>query len=201
MAKLAGTVADSIVERVYATGGIAHTQAWVITVLSKCQRVANAYLRKVRSSAVLSVLSKKLVYKLQDDLPSAIDVTQVIASRTGVDEALSHVDISEFSAYDQDWFRYVTATRHEAWTQIGRDLLVIYPGMAAAENVTVHYSKLTTALSAAGDAFELADEDVHIASDLAEIVLLARDKQITVATEKINQLAEYLGLELADDQS
>lgn len=190
-------MADLVLRRVYAYGGISHTQAEVIGFLSKTQRVANAFLRKVRSSTALTVVKQKLVYKLRDDLASAIDVTKVIESRTGVDEELFHVaDLRELTAYDQDWFRKIDGTRYDAWTQLGDDLLIIYPAKAANGTATIHYTKLTTALTASGDSFELPDEDVHVASDLAEIMCLARDKQINVCREKIRQLSTYLGLEL-----
>lgn len=200
MAKTAGDVSDVIIERVYASGGIAHTQAFVITLLSKTQRVANAFLRKVRTSTALAVPKEKLFFKLRDDLPSAIDVTKITESRAGTDEALDQTSFLELMAYDADWFRNITSTRYSVWTQLGRDLLIIYPAKAAAGTATIHYTKLTTALSAIADLFELPDEDVHVASDLAEIILLARDKQISVTQEKIKQLSEYLGVEALNDQ-
>ena len=200
MATTAGTVATNLIERVYATGGIAHTQSWVISILSKTQRVANAYLRTVRSSTALAVLAEKLVYKLRDDLPAAIDIVRITETRGGYVEQLERVDdLLELSAYDVNWFRNITGTRYETWTQLGRDLLVIYPGKAAAGTATVHYTKLTTALAAAGTAFELPDEDVQVAKDLAEIILLARDKQIVECSNKLEQLSERIGLEVFDD--
>lgn len=200
MAKLAGAVATILIERVYATGGIAHTQDWVIALLSKTQRVTNAYIKSVRSSTDLAVLAEKLIYKLRDDLASAIDVTKITESRGGDDENVEHVsDLMELSSYDVNWFRNITGSRYETWTQLGRDLLVIYPAKAAPGTATVHYTKLTNALTVAGSAFELPDEDVHIASDLAEIVLLARDKQIIECSNKLEQLAEYLKIEVFDD--
>ena len=200
MAKLAGDVADILIERVYATGGVAHTQAWVIALLSKTQRVANAYLRAVRSSTALAVLAEKLVYKLRDDLPNAIDITKATESRSGNDENIEHVsELLYLSSYDVDWFRNITGSRYETWTQLGRDLFVIYPAKAAPGTATIHYTKLTSALTVAGSASELSDEDVHIASDLAEIVLLARDKQIVECSNKLEQLAEYLKIEVFDD--
>jgi len=200
MATTAGTVATNLIERVYATGGIAHTQAWVISILSKTQRVANAYLQAVRSNAVLTVLAEKLVYKLRDDVPAAIDILRITDTRDGDVEQLDRLDdLLELSAYDVDWFRNITGTRPETWTQLGRDLLVIYPAMAAANNVTVHYTKLTNTLAAAGTAFELPDEDVQVAKDLAEIILLARDKQIVECSNKLEQLSERIGLEVFDD--
>jgi hypothetical protein len=201
MAKLAGDVADILIERVYATGGIAHTQTFVISILSKTQRVANTFLRSVRDSLALNVLAEKLIYKLRDDVPAAIDVTKVEESRGGNDEQLELVeDTLELSGYDVDWFRNITGSRYETWSQIGRDLLVLYPAKAIAGIATIHYTKLTTALAAAATAFELPDEDVHVASDLAEIILLARDKQIVECENKLEQAIEYLGIEGIDDE-
>jgi hypothetical protein len=200
MATTAGTVATNLIERVYATGGIAHTQAWVITILSKTQRVANTYLRAVRSTTVLNVLAEKLIYKLRDDVPLAVDITHITETRGGRAEQIERLDdLLELSAYDVNWFRNITGSRYETWTQLGRDLLVLYPAKAIAGQVTVHYTKLTTALAAAGTAFELPDEDVQVAKDLAEIILLARDKQIVECSNKLEQLAERIGLEVFDD--
>jgi len=200
MAKTAGTISNLLLERVYGTGGIAHTESFVISLLSKTQRVANAFLGKVRDSTALAVPKEKLIFKLRDDVSSAIDVTKITESRGGVDEALDQSTLPELMAYDVDWFRNITASRYITWFQIGRDLLVLYPGKAAAGTATVHYTKLTTALSVAADSFELEDEDVHVAADLAEIILLARDKQVSVAEEKIRQLVDYLGVEAMNDQ-
>ena len=193
-------MADVVMKRAYAYGGQAHDKSWVISILSKCQRVANAYLRSVRDSASLSVLKQKLVYSIADEMSECLDVTKVTESRSGVAEELARVDnLAELASYDVDWFRNITGTRYEAWCQVGRDLLVIYPSKASAGTVTVHYTKLTDPLVNNTDEFDLSDDDVDVVLDLAELVVLARDKEISAGMEKAGQLASRLGMETRDD--
>ena len=193
-------MADVVMKRVYAYGGVAHDKSWVISILSKCQRVINAFTGSVESSAALTVLKEKLVYVLRNELAECLDVSKVTESRTGVDHELARVTTpQELAAFDIDWFRKIDGDRYDAWLQIGRDLLIIYPSKAADGTLTIQYTKLTDELVNNTDAFDLADEDVSPVLDLAELVLLARDKQIAPGLEKAGQLAAHLGLELADD--
>ena len=193
-------MADVVMKRAYAYGGTAHDKSWVISILSKCQRVINAFTGSVESSADLTVLKEKLVYTLRNELAECLEVTKATESRAGVDHELARVYTpEELAAYDIDWFRKIDGDRYDAWIQIGRDLLIIYPSKAANGTVTVYYTKLTDALVIDTDEFDLADEDVSPVLDLAELVLLARDKQIVPGAEKAGQLAARLGLELSDD--
>ena len=193
-------MADVVMKRAYAYGGSAHDKSWVISILSKCQRVINAFTGSIESSADLTVLKQKLVYVLRDELDECLDVEKVTESRTGVDHEIARVQTpQELAAYDVDWFRAVAGTYYDAWMQIGRDLLIVYPGKAADGTLTIHYTKLTDELVNNTDDFDLADEDVNTALDLGEIILLARDKQIDAGMEKLGQLAAHLGLELSDD--
>ena len=193
-------MADVVMKRAYAYGGSAHDKSWVISILSKCQRVINAFTGSIESSADLTVLKQKLVYVLRDELAECLDVSKVTESRTGVDHEIARVQTpQELAAYDVDWFRSIAGTYYDAWMQIGRDLLIVYPGKAADGTLTVQYTKLTDELVNNTDDFDLADEDVNTALDLGEIILLARDKQIDAGMEKLGQLAAHLGLELSDD--
>ena len=54
-------MADVVMKRAYAYGGSAHDKSWVISILSKCQRVINAFTGSIESSADLAVLKQKLV--------------------------------------------------------------------------------------------------------------------------------------------
>ena len=192
-------MADVVMKRAYAYGGSAHDKSWVISILSKCQRVINAFTGSIESSADLTVLKQKLVYVLRDELAECLDVEKVTESRTGVDHEIARVQTpQELAAYDVDWFRAVAGTYYDAWMQIGRDLLIVYPGKAADGTLTIHYTKLTDELVNNTDDFDLADEDVNTVLDLGEIILLARDKQIDAGMEKLGQLAAHLGLELSD---
>ena len=199
MTTTAGTASTNLLRRVYAYGGIAHTEAWAIEVLSLCQQVVNAFTQNTADSASLTVVAATPSYNLYAVLPEAVDVLKVTEDVAGTYYTLSRTwSPEELAAYDADWLAHATGTRYLAWCQVGRNLLFIYPTKAANGTVSVFYSKLTTAMAIAADLFEVSDEDVPFVTDLAEIVLLAQDKQLTVCMDKILQLAEHLGLEVSE---
>ena len=100
------------------------------------------------------------------------------------------------SAYDINWFRNITGTRFETWTQLGRDILILYPGQAAASSVDVTYVKLLTLhtnhKAAYNTASELPDEDIEFALKLAEIMLLARFRQHKPLQRRLKTMFNFL---------
>lgn len=196
MAKQVGATADVLLKRVYAYGGIAHTIDFAIAVLSRCQRTLNAFSRSVTATSTLTTLTNKLIYSIPDDLTDAVDVLEVTESSR---ELFTMHSISAFGAYSTTFFRDV-GTRFEAWRQIGRDLLFVYPAKAAGSSCSVLHSKYTTELIARTDLLELPDEEVEALIGLAEIVLLARDRKVKVCEEKLEKLGVTLALNIESKQ-
>lgn len=201
MATTAGTAAEIVQRRVYAYGGVSHTTAYIISILSLCQRVYNAFFRSVLDSTSLTVTAATPNYAMSTSLAEAVDVCHVAESESGVLYELSRVwGLEELAATDEDWIGNVTGTRYNAWCQIGRDLLFINPTKASNGLVSVYYSKLLDALTISGDNFEVSDDEVALVMDMAEIILLAQDKQLTVCVDKVRQFIEKVGLEMKDDK-
>lgn len=192
MAKQAGPVADIVLKRVYRYGGIAHTKASVISHLSRLQRTFNAFKQSVISTGTLTTLTEKSLYNIQNEISDACDILEVTESNRKLFRAPS---LSVFGAYSTTWFRD-TGTRFESWKQLARDLIFIYPAKSAGSSVSVRYSKYLDALTQNTSPFELPDEEVDLVTDLAEIVVLARDKQISICREKLQQLVNKLAIDL-----
>ncbi len=182
---------DLLQQRIRQEGNIAVTQNFATEVLSRCERLINAYLRRVTASTSFTTTAYTTIYNYRATLTAAIDIMSVTESNREIPFAT----MDALSAYDQIWFRR-TGTRFEFWTQIGRDAFILYPAKVANSAVTVEYSKLvagyTTYASVASVAFELPRDDAEYAIALAEIILLARSKQFTTIQERMKTLIKAL---------
>lgn len=192
MARTAGASCDTLLARVRQAGNIAVDQDFAMSILSKCQRVVNAGLRRILASASLTTAANTLLYKYRSSLTSAVDI---IIIKEGDRILQKCTNLSDLAAYDVDWFTK-TGSRFEAWMQFGRDVLILYPAKTSTSSVTVTYSKLLTSFSSyASDyttALELPDEDADLAIGLAEIVLLLRNRQLDVVNTRLNELGEQV---------
>lgn len=194
MARDYQTTVDLLVQRVRQDGGVAVTDNFATEVLGKCERLLNAHLHRVIASEAFTTTAKQQLYAYRSTLTAAIDILEVAESS----RSLFKIDrIEQFSAYELGWFRNITATRFEAWHQIARDFLIIYPAKAANSSVTVTYTKLvdayTTYAAASGKDMSLPDEDVEAALALAEIVLFARNRNIDQIQARVELLVDLLG--------
>jgi len=184
---------DLLVQRVRQDGGVAVTDNVATEVLGKCERLLNAHLRRIIASTSFTTTAKQLIYPYRSTLTAAIDILEITeSSRT-----LFKIDsLAQFSSYEVGWFRNITGTRFEAWHQIARDFMIIYPAKAAASAVTVTYTKLldvyATYAAASGNNMSLPDEDVETALALAEIVLLARNRNAAQIEVRIKSFINLL---------
>lgn len=200
MARNIQTVVDTLMLRVRQEGGIALDSDVATEVYSRCEQVTNAALKRVLASGSFTVLAATLLYSYRTQLTKAIEIVDVETSTREIPESQRFAD---FSAYELAWYGNVTGTRTESWAQRGRDILVLYPGLASGTTVTVKYVKLidlyTTYASVAAVNSELPDEDVDIALALAELTFLLRFRlldKIPQRFESIIKLLQHRGFEL-----
>lgn len=197
MSRAYQTTIDLLIQRVRQTGGVAVTQNVATEVLGKCERLLNAHLKRVVASTSYTTTAKQLVYSYRTVLTTAVDILKVATSTYTLTKCNT---LHDLSAYDVDWFRNITGTSFQAWCQLGRDLLIIYPAKAANSSVTITYTKLLTVYAtyaaASGKNMELPDEDVETALALAEIVLLARNRDSAQIAVRLEQFISSLGINM-----
>lgn len=179
--------------RVRQTGDVALTEDQAIELLSHCQRHVNAAMHKHTTTTNFSTLAEKQLYTFPDDLSSAID----IVSMTESDRELFHCqNLSEFAAYENNWFRNITGARFEAWCQISRDYFIIYPAKAAGSSVTIKYVVATPIYddyaAHSADEILLPDEDIETVVKLAELLALVRSRQTGLIKKTLEQTIKYL---------
>lgn len=195
MSRLVSTTTDQLLARVRQSGGVAADVDDAVKILTICQQIINVKLQRVITTTALTTLKQKLVYSISSDLTNAIDVVDVTESNRSLTKIKR---LSDFSAYETNWFRNITGTRFEAWHQVGRDFLIIYPGKAANSAVSVDHVKATTIYTdysaLTTENMELPDEDVDLVLRLAETVFLARARKVDNIKAVIAELVQTLGL-------
>ena len=194
MARNAGPTAEILLKRVREQGGVGTSIDFAIQLLSRCQRVVNAGIGRVITSSSFTINPEQLIYKYRDSLVDAVDVVSI---KDG-DRTLLRSSLADLSAYDVDWVRKVDGDRAEFWAQLGRDILVVYPGQAAEDSLTVYYTKLTTEVTTSGADYntelDLAEEDVELAVGLGEVMMLARGRLLDEGGKRLERLVEEFGV-------
>ena len=195
MARAYTTVVDTLITRTRHGGGIAVTQDFATKILSLCQQIVNVATREITGTATVTLTADTLFYELPTLLPNALDVIDV------KDSSGRHLirckSIYEFSTLDTHWYT-ATGSRFEAWYQISRDYLIVYPAQTSGQQVTVDYVTATTirdnysALS--GINMDLPDDKVDLALKLAETVLMIRARDTSLLKENFNSLMHQLEL-------
>lgn len=197
MARAYQTTVDLLQQRVRQTGNIAVTQNFATEVLGRCERLVNAHTGRVIATSNFSTTASTHFYSYRSTLTTAIDIISIEESNRPL---LKCDTLTDLAAYDPDWFKNVTGTRFEAYCQISRDLMVIYPAKAAGgtNDLSITYTKLvdayTTYAAAAAKNMSLPDEDVEIALGLAEVVLLSRLRRLSAISPRLQALARSMGV-------
>jgi hypothetical protein len=177
MARAISDTVDILVARIRQSNGIAVTDDIATQVLTLSQSIVNIALQRITITETFTTAKQKLLYPITD-LTTAVDILSMVESNRPLTHCTS---LNQFSAYETNWFRNITATRFEAWHQIGRSLFILYPAKAAASSVVITSIKNLTIYadySALGAAtMELPDEDVEIALEVAELILLVRRRK------------------------
>lgn len=194
MTQQLGPTIEILLSRIRQDGGFAIDPDLAIEIYTRCEQVINATFKNVLvENANLTIPKEKLLFSLRDEFSDAAEIISISKSNRDIFKCVSFVD---FSSYEIDWFRSVVGTRFEAWMPIGRDLFILYPGQAAASSVSVTYVKLLTVYKDFDVYYntdsDLEDEDVDVAIDLAELVLLTRYRQLSFLKSRAESFGRTL---------
>ena len=178
----AGELVQKLDERVR---GQAHNSTLMLRVISKVQQIVNAGMGVVRETATLSTLPYMQLYDIRDSLPNQAGVRAVLDN--GVYDAERLQTWRELLYWDRRWFRRV-AQRFESFITMGYDLLIVHPGKVIDSTATVVYTKLTLPLAVLSDPVEMPAEQVAIIVDVAEALLLLRERRFESLTPLLKQM-------------
>jgi len=186
MPRQIGPTVEILMQRVRQTGGLAVDPDFATEIYSYCEQIINAHTKRVITSTTLTTPKEKLLFHFRTEISDALEIVTIRESGRRIEKFTT---LDQISAYDIDWFRNITGTRFEAWIQLSRDLLILYPGQAAISSVDIEYVRKLTQYTNFAASYntdsELPGEDIEMVIELAEIVLLTRFRQIKEAQDKM----------------
>ena len=191
MPDVAKNITDELLRRVRDIHGLAHSRELARTVLSKSQQVLNTLLAIKITSTSLTTYPLQQFYTISGLLTGTDAITRVMTVRDGSRDLVKLQNFRQLAHLDLRWVRKV-GPRFEAWTQIGRDMLVIYPAKQLGGSVTIKGTKLTTELTGEATELELPNEFHDYIITLAEVILLAKQRDLGQATLQLKRLADAL---------
>gem|GEM_PF-6480198 len=172
--------------------GPAHTPELIRTILAHAQCLVNARLGHVLVTETLTTRPRQQVYSTAL-LTDSLRVVGVRESNRDLAPALWR----SLGFAHRHWFRR-TGSRFEVFSRLGRNLLILHPAKPEQSSVSVASIKLTGALGDT-DQVELSDEDLPPVLDLAEAVLLLRERRFESLKEVLTRLAAALGISNVQD--
>lgn len=197
-----GRTADSmtteVLTRVRDANGVMHTAAFVRARLTDAQRYLNGLLGLVLGSSSLTLNPSQNFYVLTSAVPLSIRVVGVRGSSLTRDLAPAP-SIDSFLIYGPTWMRQ-TAARSEAWTTVGRDVLVVYPAASFTQSLDVVYAKVTNVLAITTDVSEFSTEQCDLIVTLTEAILLLRQRDLQAAARAMDRLRRMVTPEMAAER-
>ena len=168
MAIVAGPLTDILLQRVRDPQGLTHTRAFVRTIVTHVQRAINAKQRFLVSTSTLTTQPYKVVYPIAPLVTTGIRVVGV----RDANRSLEFVPWMNFWYTHRAWHRQVGG-QLQAWSLIGRDLLLLWPTLERVSSVTLVHPTLTGVVVNDAHVLEVPDEALPLLLDLCEVVLLA----------------------------
>lgn len=175
------------------TSGATYSTELGRRILSLGQQVLSIGSKLVITSGTLPVEKQRQIFPIRDYLA---DVGQVLAVRDGNRDLDFMTNWRELLYSDRSWFRRI-GPKHKSFALVGHDLIIVHPARPINTTLTVVYSKLTTEFTSEGDTVELPDDDTPKLLELAEALLLLRERRLdsisAVVSRLVNELANEQG--------
>jgi hypothetical protein len=196
MARPAKVLVDKTLAEVRDPQGMATTRAQALSLVSSCQQQVNASLDDVIISTPFNLPPYTQIYPITFDFPDAVRILTVRDdSGRDIDKLGERADIAS-GWLNSSWFTEV-GTQLRSWGLIGRDLLVLRPGLRMQTTITVRYTRVTPTLAIEADPTVVPDEDDPAITDLAALLIRmksrdfnALDRDFTRFQETIKHLRE-----------
>lgn len=193
MANQAGDLIDIIAKRVRDTSNTAHTRAFVRDLLDRAQVLLNGRTQSVLQTTNLATTAYQVLYSVETDLTTTIEVTGVRDQNRPLDRA----EWRTLRRLSPTW-RVDASEDPTQWAPIGRSLFLLSPAPTDGRTVEVIGTKITDALSLDTTVLELEAEKEDMLMDMVTAMLLARQRDLDQIKPVMDQLSAKLGLQPTD---
>ena len=102
---------------------------------------------------------------------------------------LDRVSLETLDAIDPSWFRSV-GTAAVAWTEIGKTILILAPSKETLTGINATFVKRTNELIDDDIDLELTDDRIDMMMNLAESVLLLRQRLFDASTAALERVSK-----------
>lgn len=170
----AGDITSDLARRVDDPGFLGTTKPVMMDLLSRAQQLWNLARRTILGSATLTLTPNMVLYSVTDDVdPRAGRIRRV----TYEERELTPTSLMGLAQQDTNWLRR-TEEQPEQFATVGRDQLVIFPGLRRTDTCTVDYDKVTDDLVNDLDTIELPQDQLLGMVALGEALLGLRMRDL-----------------------
>ena len=174
-----------MLRRVRDEQGAGHTRVFTLDIISHAQRIINRFTGSVTTEATLTLRPKTLVYDLTGTFTDALQVVSVKYQG----EELIGAGLKFLGNVDVSWPRNIEG-EPRIFSQVGLDLLIVYPVPNAPATATVTYVKDIGLIPGEDIDMSLPDHAMPMVKDFATAVLLIRQRDFVPAVKMLKGLTE-----------
>lgn len=186
---------DVILERVRDTQSQFHSRAFVRRVISNVQWQMYLLLKPELSQTALTTSPGINHYRLTTN-----NLGLRIAGIRDGGRDLSRVDdITKLAYIDRQWWTK-RADRHELWTQLGQDYVIVYPTSYTSVMLDIIYVPMYIAYTSDSQTVFIPTEYHEPLIKIAEALILLRQKDFNAAQRAMNLFLEESAPELLADR-
>lgn len=167
-------VTDQLLRRVRDPQGTAHSREFVRDIVSRAELIVNIATRAVTESASFPLRVHQQLYgPLSVIVPRAAKIIGVHDRSREVTE----VAWNDIHHYDGAWFRRL-GPEPQMWALVGRDMLLVHPGLEYDYPVQLIYSLVPDPLVTEIQEMLLPEQFTPLILDIAEVILLTKQRTL-----------------------
>lgn len=186
MATTVGPIISKLLRRVRDPQATTHTRLFVLEILGHAQQIVNSLSALVLENATLNLDKGLLLYQTASTVPNSVAIIDVVHNGY----SLYRSDLVKLKAINNNWPRS-RASAIEMFAPIGRDLLILYPGInRSGDSVTIYYVKDVSNLANENATISIARDYESLMESFAEILLLIKQRDINEAEHAFKRMAK-----------
>ncbi len=192
MANPIGPIITTVLQRVRDPQGTASSRDFVRKILSHAQRILNSELADAVETIDLITQPGLMFYDLSGFIPNSMNVVEVEYEF----QTLPRTDLNQLRGTDPNWSR-TRGSQYNAYAQVGKNLLILYPALSVQSTVTVRFVKDTGILQNESEEISLLNDHLPLLDAVAEAVLLLKQRDLPEAKKRLdmfsNEFVEITG--------
>lgn len=182
-----GPLITTALNRVRDIQGAGTSRTDVLTLFRQTQNIVNAALGLITETLSITTKKNRLIYDYADDLPLALRILGVRYNERDLEE----ISTRDLLVLSPKWHRRVEQNI-QMFVQLGRNMLILYPGLPFNASVKVTYSKRLL-LPGENSVFAVNDQVIPLIENIVYALLLLKVRKSIEATSVFQEAVQNLG--------